>query len=185
MAGTYTLHGDIRTAYLFAFNRSKTEALPASFKPAELGLAGPVCVYDYFAGTAQRIDAGKTVTVSLPPSATAYYIVAPFAKCGIAFLGDAGKFVSTGKQRVASLRDMAGGLSAKLVFAAGEDSAKIHGYSAGAPKVTLKGGKATAVEYDSATGHFQFEVRPDADTTPAEDSLHDVTMTLEADSPGK
>ncbi|MGH7981117.1 MAG: hypothetical protein ACREE6_17205, partial [Limisphaerales bacterium] len=73
IAAAYTGRGTTRTAYVFAFNRSKTRDEQPEWTPAELGFDRPVCVYDYFAGQGRRYGRGKTVSASLKPNGTAYY----------------------------------------------------------------------------------------------------------------
>ena len=58
--------------------------------------------------------------------------MAPVGPSGIAFLGDAGKFVSTGDKRIVHLSDN-GTVSATVAFAANEHSVVLHGYAPSAP----------------------------------------------------
>jgi len=182
VAGTYTDHDGLKTGYVFAFNRSKADNEEVRFSPSELGLKTRVYVYDYFAGTARRLNAGKTFSTTLAGQGSAFYVVAPVGKSGIAFLGDAGKFVSTGKQRIASLRDEPGKLTADIIFAKTEESVILHGYADGAPKVTALSGKAGAVQYDAATQHFTVELKPDVTLPSGEffgEPVHTMTAVLE------
>ncbi|MFJ8603136.1 hypothetical protein ACIREM_31385 [Streptomyces shenzhenensis] len=64
-----------------------------------------------------------------------YWVVAPVGASGIAFLGDAGKFVSHGDKRIAHLRDD-GKVHATVAFAAGEGPVTLHGYAPRKPAVT-------------------------------------------------
>src|ERR1700680_3406420 len=57
-----------------------------------------------------------------------YYIVAPIGPSGIAFLGDAGKFVSCGKKRIDILKDD-GSLNITVQFAREEREVVLHLYS--------------------------------------------------------
>ena len=182
VAGTYTDHDGLKTGYVFAFNRSKADNNEVRFSPSELGLKTPVYVYDYFAGASRRLNTGKTFSTTLAGQGSAFYVVAPVGKSGIAFLGDAGKFVSTGKQRIASLRDEPGRLTVDIVFAKTEESVILHGYADGAPKVTALSGKAGAVQYDAATQHFTVELKPDVTLPTGEfigDPVHKMTAVLE------
>ena len=162
VASTYTQHGEIRTEYVFAFNRLKTAASQILFTPAELGMSGPVYLYDYFSGTGQRLEAETCFSTPLDKGSVAYYILAPIGRSGIAFLGDIGKFVSCGKQRIVSLTDEPGELTVSLVFAKTEKSSLLHGYAAEAPEVTTQSGKIGALHYDPRTQHFEVEVYPDS-----------------------
>jgi hypothetical protein len=181
-AAAYTDHDGIKTAYVFAFNRSKSEAEQLNFTPAELGFEQPVCVYDYFAEAGRRLNSSDTVSASLENNGTAFYIVAPFGKSGIAFLGDKGKFVSTGKERIASLKDKNKKLTVTVLFAPGENSVVLHGYAARAPKVNAQSGEAHLLGYDVAHGYFEIEVSPDRTPAPQNavgDAVRKTEVTLE------
>jgi len=166
ISAAYTDHGDIKTAYLFAFNNSPTEAHEGRITPADLGFNAPVYAYDYFAGTGRCLDAGQMLSISLSRKVPAYYIVTSIGKSGMAFLGDANKLVSNGKQRIAWLKDELGKMSAEVQFAPTEKAVILHGYSATLPEVTIKAGEAGPVQYDSVTGQFTFELRPDLQIPP-------------------
>jgi hypothetical protein len=161
IASTFTDRGGTRTLYVFIFAQSKTTAAEAHFRPADLGLAAPVYVYDFFSGTARRLDDGAVFSSPLAANKWSYCIVAPVGKSGIAFLGDQGKFVGTGKQRVASMDDTATGLSVDLIFAASESASTLHGYAPSTPQVSAVNGTAGKVRYDSQTQYFAVEINPD------------------------
>jgi hypothetical protein len=161
-AGTYTDRDGIKTGYVFAFNRHKTPADKIQFTPGETGVNGPACVYDYFSGTVQWLDARAKFSAPLARDAAAFYVVAPVGKSGIAFLGDKDKFVGTGRQRIDSLQDEAGRLTVGVVLAANEKSVVLHGYAASAPKATVLAGDDDAVQYDPVTRYFTVVVKVDA-----------------------
>jgi hypothetical protein len=182
LAATWTDHEGLRTAYLFAANRSKTQAVPVSISPGELDLHGPVYVYDYFGGTVQRVEAGSNISTLLGGGASAYYVVAPVGGSGLAFLGDPHKFASNGRQRIASLQDRPGRLTVAVNFAVGEDSVTLHGACSLAPTASLENGGPLPVHYDPATGHFTLEVAPGPDaavdhTHP--DPIRRVSLTIQ------
>lgn len=131
----------------------------ASFQPSALGVSGTVYVYDYFAGNGTLVQPGaahqQTVT-----SGT-YWILAPVGTSGIAFLGDAGKFVAHGKKRITSVVD-GGAVQAALAFAPGEGSVTVRGYAPRAPHATAQAGSVGAVSYNAATGLFSLSVAPNA-----------------------
>lgn len=182
VSATYTEHGGLRTAYVFAYNRPKTAASEVRFSPAELGFHSAVYVYDYFHGTSRRLDIGQTYAAGLEKSATAFYILSPVGQSGIAFLGDQDKFVSTGKQRIAAVRDNADKLEADVVFAASEPAITLHGYAPSAPHLSARAGKASAVQYDAATQHFTVEIQPDPASpldTSTGDPVRRMTVVLE------
>jgi len=183
IASTYTDHDGVKTAYVFAFTRPKAPAGELRFSPGELGLAGPVFVYDYFAGTSRRMESNAAFSAKLGKGATAFYVVAPVGKSGIALLGDNGLFVSTGKQRIASLRDERDKMTLKVIFAEIEKSVQLHGYAATAPKAAVRSGWVGPVQYDASTQHFTVEIKPDA-ASPIDlstgDPVREMTVTLEA-----
>ena len=171
-ASTYTRHGEIKTEYVFAFRRPKTSESQVEFSLAEIGVEKPACVFDYFAGTGQRLEAGGKVSAPLPKSGMVFYVVAPVGKSGIAFLGDRDKFVGTGKQRISSLQDSPGKLTAKVVFAETETVVTLHGYADVAPVVSVEAGQAGAVQFDATTKHFSVEIKPD-EKSPVDNSSAD------------
>ena len=159
IATTYSAHPGGRTTYLVAF--SDASAMLA-FTPAELGYAGDIYVYDANRRTGRLTAAAATYTDPVAATGSAYYVIAPVGKSGIAFLGDAGKFASTGKKRVSSFSDD-GVVTATLVFSAGE-TATLHGYAADAPTVAATRGTVGGVTYDPSNKRFTVLVTPAAGT---------------------
>lgn len=160
LAAAFTDDDDLRTAYVFAWNRSREAGTTMRLNPVDLGLSGPVYVYDYFTGTVQRVESGDFLA-SLTAGGSAYFEVVPVGRSGVAFFGDEGKFVSNGRQRIASLRDDSGHLTVTVNFAVNESAVTLHGASAQPPVVSLAGGQNLPVHYDLATGHFTVEVSAD------------------------
>jgi len=185
ISSTFTEDDGVRTAYVFAFNRSKSLASEVRFSPAELGLIGPVYVRDDFNDTARRMDAGATFSAPLSKGATAFYVVTPVGKSGITFLGDRDKFISTGKQRIASALDEADKLTVSVVFAEGENTITLHGYSDSAPKISTQNGKFSPVAYDSNRNYFTVAIQVDS-TSPTDstsgDLIRQMTVVLTARS---
>jgi hypothetical protein len=181
LAGAYTDHGGLKTAYLFAFSRSPEETNEVRLAAADLGFSIPVYVYDYFAGSGRCLNPGETLLIPMKQKTIAYYIVAPIGKSRMAFLGDRGKFVSNGRQRITSLKDDTGRLSADVLFAPTEKSVVLHGYSVTAPTVSVATGEAGPVQFNAATGQFSVEIRADLQTPPEEsqaDPVRRVAVTL-------
>jgi len=169
VATTYTDHGGIRTIYGVAIKRSATPATgldQASMPITDLGLTGAVYFYDYFMGTGTKVNSGEPLPIQFHGQNLTYFIAAPISSRGIAFLGDEGAFVGTGKKRIASLRDEGGKLTAELLLAAHEAGITLHGYAASSPKVLVQGGDADAVHFDAATGYFTVVVKPDTTLHP-------------------
>ena len=108
------------------------------------------------------MSATETFQETLGPAGDAFYVVAPVGPSGIAFLGDAGKFVGTGKQRIAAIQDAAGGLKVSVLCLLGESPITLHGYSLAAPQVSVSGGKPSAITYDLKTQHFTVTISPTA-----------------------
>ncbi len=164
IAATYTDHGigrAGRTAYVFAYARPGDSAA-VSFSPASLGFTGPVYVYNYFDKTAKRLNAGETFGDTLGLTGRAYYVIAPVGPSGIAFLGDAGKFVGTGKQRILTLKDEPGGLTVGVLFAPGEKTVTLHSYSRTGRSAESSNATVGPVYYDLATGDFTVSITPRA-----------------------
>jgi hypothetical protein len=130
-----------------------------SFHSSSLGLEGAIYVYNYFTGSGQLVDAGSAYRDTVNDAS--YYIVAPIGRSGIAFLGDAGKFVSLGKKRISQLADN-GHVQATINFARGETSATMFGYSPSPPAVTASQGTVGPVVYDTSSHIFKFSVSPAA-----------------------
>jgi hypothetical protein len=168
VAWTYSNHGPLRTAYLFAYNRQETNS-EAGFTPASLGFKGKVCVLNARSEAAQYQSAGKFFAFALKPEATAYYLVAPVGQSGLAFFGDEGKYVSNGRQRIAALDDAAGQLAVTVTFAAGEKSVRLFGYARHVPKVAAQSGSADTLNYDAKSRRFTVEVFPAATIIPGQD----------------
>ena len=88
-----------------------------------------------------------------------YYVVAPVGPSGIAFLGDPGKFVSLGDNRITRLTDD-GKLRVTVAFADGEQAVTICGYAEKAPAVEAIDGVAGALFYDASSHIFKVTVSP-------------------------
>ena len=182
IAAAYTDRNGVKTVYVFAFNRSKSNNERLTFTPAELGLNGPVCVYDYFAGSGRRLNSSETVSAALETNGTAFYIVAPFGKSGIAFLGDKGKFVSTGKQRIVLLKDEKNKLTVSVLFAPGENAVVLHGFAVRPPDaIAASGVHIPLMSYDAATGYFEVEASLDVNPpqTPGANGVRQMDVILD------
>ncbi|MEV8569079.1 CBM35 domain-containing protein [Streptomyces sp. NPDC051322] len=123
----------------------------ASFTLKELGTTGRAYVYDYYAGTGELVSTGGRVSATVTDGT--YWVVAPVGDSGIAFLGDAGKFVAHGTKRIEHLSDD-GHVHATIAFAAGEGPVTLHGYAPRKPVVTATIGSVGAVAYDRSAKRF-------------------------------
>ena len=158
IAATSSRFGAFKAQYVFAYSRGVDRTV--TFQLAELGLRGTVFVFNYLAdrGTVVR---GETFHDNLSQG-YAYYIVVPIGKSGVAFLGDAGQFVSLGKRRISRLADN-GVLNVTVQFASGEDSRTLLGYSPSLPVVKAVDGRVARPTYDASTHMFRVAVSPGVD----------------------
>jgi hypothetical protein len=88
-----------------------------------------------------------------------YQILSPVNRQGLALLGDTGKIVSLGKQRIASVEDH-GALTVTIKFAQGEDVLAISGYASHRPKLKALQGKLNDTSYDPQTKIFRAQIAP-------------------------
>ncbi len=161
VAATYTDHDGFRTAYLFAYNQNDLASGDASVSPSELGLRGDVYVYEPATGLAKRINAGDPISISLAPRAWRYFAVAPAGPGSVAFLGDSGKLVGTGKQRVSRLTETKEGIEATVLVCPGE-TVELHGFAPKAPVATVIHGVGQMVgpiRFDAGSGHYTIAVQ--------------------------
>ena len=149
LAYTSTKHGCITTGYIFAFTNDSAESKEIKFIPSQLGIEGKVIVYNPLTKEVELIKKGKAYSGKLNSAPYTYYILAPLLPSGIAFLGDAGKIAATGKKRIAGISDDHGSLRVKVLFAKGESSVNLEGYSNN-PVKSNKG----EINYNSDTHMF-------------------------------
>jgi hypothetical protein len=161
-AWTCTDHGDHRTLYGFAFapGTKKVSDVDVGWiiAPAALGIRSPVYVYDVTRKQGVALVAGEPYHARLRGSQYAFVIIAPIGPSGIAFLGDADKIASTGKQRISDIRESAEALRVTVLTAPGESAVTLHGFAEVAPACQLVDGKTLPVQYDAATKHFTVAV---------------------------
>jgi hypothetical protein len=162
VASTYTDHGPMRAAYIFASSRGS--GVPVRFTPASMGLTGQVYVYNKLTGSGRITAASDLFSDSVGD--IAYYVAVGIGPSGVAFLGDADKFVSLGRKRIADITDD-GSVHATVSFAAGEGSVTLQGYSPAAPTISAQRGTAGPVSYDPVSGIFEVIIGPGGDGTAA------------------
>lgn len=152
-------HGELRTAYVFAYSRAANGGSAAiSFTPEQVGIQGAAYVYNYFAQRGQWISAGAAYTDSTPATGS-YYVVAPAGPSGIALVGDSQRFVSAGAQRIGRMEDN-GSLTTSVHFASGESGVTIWGYSPSAPTANMLEGSLIQMSYDAPSGVFTLTLAP-------------------------
>lgn len=176
VAYTYSDHGTNRAVYLFAFKRG--DATTASFTPAEAGSSGKLFAYDVRHKNGVVVDASKPLALDLSQDWTNVIFV-PVTRGGLALVGDTGKFVTRGRNRIAALSERAGGVDVEVTFAAGEKSVTLTGFSTGAIRAT---GDATKTSWTAATGMFEVTVKPNGKTTAL---VHIVPAPASARTPKK
>jgi hypothetical protein len=157
VAATYTDHGAARTLYVFAYRRGA--ATRASIQPSALGLSGPVYVYNYFTGQGTLLAPGATFRDTVGDGS--YSIAAPIGRSGMALLGDLGRFVAMGRQRIARFGDN-GRMHITVTFGRDERSVTLSGYAPALPMVTARSGRVGGVSYTRATHLFNVRVAPGA-----------------------
>jgi hypothetical protein len=155
LAAAQTRHEGSITSYVFAFGQT-AEHGTASFLPSVLGYKGPVYAYNYFDKRGMYVEPWQAVEFVVPDNG-AYWIVVPVGASGVGFLGDAGKFVSNGRNRVAHIRDT-GTLAARVVFSAGERRLHLYGFSLVRPAIQVRRAAVENLAYDSRTQLFHFDL---------------------------
>jgi hypothetical protein len=129
IAYTFTKQNNITTTYVFAFMSAKNKNRNINFQPASFGITGKIAVLDPLTKQLQIINADNTFSDLFKNESYTYYIIAPVTSSGIAFFGDTGKIVGTGKKRISLLNDSHGSLAVTVLFAKGESSVVLSGYS--------------------------------------------------------
>jgi hypothetical protein len=137
--------------YVFAFTREakNPQDTPWSVDPAALTVTGPAAAYDFTAATAQKIDQQHPLAGKLSKSHDwTYQVVVPIQASGIALIGDIGKFVTRGRQRIASVVDDGQKLTTVLSLAKGESSITLAAYAPWALAAEVEGGAVSSAKYD-------------------------------------
>ncbi|HEY7666048.1 MAG TPA: hypothetical protein VH934_23260, partial [Xanthobacteraceae bacterium] len=163
VAAARTRHAGSITSYVFAFSRV-AEPRTVRLSPADLGYGSPVYAYNAFDGHGRYLQPSETLEFVTPENG-AYWIVVPVGPSGVGFLGDAGRFVSNGRNRVDRIRDT-GALTARIVFSAGESRLRLHGFSRARPDVRAIGASVQELDYDSRAGLFHFDLVAKPGTSP-------------------
>ncbi|MFN7921831.1 MAG: hypothetical protein U0Q16_17150 [Bryobacteraceae bacterium] len=157
VASTYTAYGAHRTRYVFTYRRDGDPSF--TLTPATLGLSGQVYVFDWFTRQGEPVDAAQPWAREIKGDRD-YFVLAPVGGSGIAFLGDIDHFVTVGRKRIADVRDDGTGVEAEVLFAAGEASRVMYGWSAREVQALAVTGTLEWLGKDSATGRFAVRVSP-------------------------
>src|SRR5262249_19787638 len=167
VAAARTRHRGFLTSYVFAFaqgTEDRNEARQAALSPAALGYDGPVYAYNYFADRGVYVAPPQSISSAVADDG-AYWIVVPVAASGVGFLGEAGKFVSNGRNRVSRIRDT-GALTARIVFSTGESRLRFHGFALRRPEISATKAIVENLTYDPATRRFRFDLVARPGTAP-------------------
>ncbi len=158
VANTYVDHNGIRTAYIFAYSRASTTQL-IRFSPDSVGVSGKTYVYDFIGDTGSVVAAGSSFSATVNANrAFRFFIVAPIRASGMACIGDVGKFVTLGKQRISSFTDDPSSMTLSIAYAEDEGPVTISGYAPVQPVVTVSSGSIGAVSYNATSKLFSVAV---------------------------
>jgi len=177
IAAAHTDHGTLHTSYVFAYARGTASAAGA-FTPAEVGVTRTAYVYDTRSRSARRLEPSQAFPLRLGPHETAYFIVTPVARAGLALIGDEDQFVPDGRARIAGLEDGPRRLTATVLFAPQETSARLSGFAARRPVAVAKSGSAGGVSFDPQSGRFEVTVAPAAAVLPGADPVRQAVVSF-------
>jgi len=158
--------------YLFAYPRKASDR-NATVSLPELGIKTGAIAYDWVRKIAVPVPLGGAVTIEFdgksqdggtdktgsPDGDTwGYVVVVPYAKDGMALLGDTEKFATLAENGVS--RRIRQGKPPAVVIDFGDDREPriVTGYATQPPHVESKDSTATLSSYDSKTGIFQITV---------------------------
>jgi hypothetical protein len=164
VATAHTRHSKSLTSYVFAYAQPSGQPT-ARLSPSALGHKGPVYAYNYFDGYGIYLQQEEAVEFFIPDDG-AYWIVVPVGPSGVGFLGDIGKFVSNGRNRVARIVDN-GSITVRVVFSAGESRLRFFGFSLSQPQVRAAEATIVDLAYDPQTRLFYFDLIARPGTSPA------------------
>jgi hypothetical protein len=159
IAAAHSTRGALPSSYVFCYTRSP-RASRVSFTPAAAGVPQDAYVYDARGSTAQRRGAKDPFEFMLAGGGSAYFVVVPVARAGLALFGDAERFVPDGRKRIAALQDEAARLTATVIFTPQEKSLRLFGYAPRPPSVSAQTGTVGEVSFDRPSGRFEFEASP-------------------------
>jgi len=191
---TDTNFGGQKIYYFFAWNPGeKTHKIV--LPPKSLQLKQPSVLYNYFSGEIRVLKKGKRVKEKLAArnfedklgakktDDWEYWILSPVEKSGIALIGDAGKFVTAGKERINRLDAFTGGLKTEVLFAKGEKEIELLGFAKAKPQISVEKGQANLLAFDKKSGLFRVKVSPDPRSpwqkTPHGDLIKTVPLVIE------
>jgi hypothetical protein len=168
VASTYTDHDGIRTEYVFAFRppaphksgknaSTQPDINESRFSLADIGVTGRAYIYDFLTQEVRYIEPDSDFVSPLGKDGFNYFIVAQPGISGIALFGDAEKFVSNGRQRVATITENPSGLDVELIFAQSENNVRLHGCSQ-SPIRARVGYQLLDTHFNSSSHYFYIDV---------------------------
>ena len=182
---TYALAQGRVSRMSFAFEQKRknsNDAMPFKLDPKELGITSPVFAYDFFASNGKLIQKDETISKQLGDDQMSYEILAPVGPSGMAFIGDTGKFITRGKQRIAAIEEDANHLQTTILAAPGENEITLALYSSKKPEIKVAGGfSCDNVSYNADTQIARARIAPDPDaplTIINGDRVHEIKVTF-------
>ena len=161
VASASTDHGaGMRANYLVAYPRGENTSWTVN--PASFGITGQAYLFNFLGGHGTLIEPRASQTANLS-NGFEYNILVPVGPSGIAFLGDEKQFVTRGRKRIAALTDD-GTVDATVLFAEGETTRTLFGYSPTRVLATSVAGTHGLAAWDPTTQIFRVKVRPDPAT---------------------
>lgn len=158
VAAAFTNNSGLRAAYVLACARQPWMVSNVTVQTKELGLSGPVYVYDLLGQSGQVYSGGSF------PAIVDYFgkgfVVVPVGSSGIAFLGDLNTDVPLARKFITELSDDGTTVRTTVAFTPGQNSVVISFWASSAPLVTVNGHRARTA-YDPSTGLFHVTVLPD------------------------
>ena len=170
---TKTDFGTHGIRYLFAWNPGK-KARKIVVPPRSLKWTAPLVVYNYFSGKCRVVKKGKRIKIKLAgwnesdkwgakkTDDWGYWVLSPIGQSEIALIGDAGKFVCAGKNRINRIDSLPDGIRVEVLFAKGEKKIELLGFAKKQPSTRAQNGQAELLSFDQKSGLFRVEVIPDS-----------------------
>jgi hypothetical protein len=161
----WTDHGNnLKTFYLWV---PGANAASYSFDPVADGKNTPndFYAYNWFGKTGKLVAAGAKLTNTCYAGTGKfdYWVLAPVAKCGIAFLGDLSKYVSCGRARVNTLSHFETQVTATIDLESQETNVTLSGYATQKP-VAVCSDNATLGQVSFINNMFNVVVTPKTGT---------------------
>jgi hypothetical protein len=128
-----------------------------AFRPGDIVRSNRIVVFNPKENTLRLLTGNETFHDELPEEKYVYYIIAPITSTGIAFLGDTGKIAATGKKRIAGIEVAGKALRVTVLFAKGESTVTLRGYS-GHPIAADRG----TIRFDASSHLFELTLHAPA-----------------------